>query len=246
MSMPFTTRHEHLKTLGFDGSVPADLHGTGVTSVYVYPASVRLWHWLSAMAIVVLCITGYFIGKPMPTLSGPAGTHFMMGYIRFAHFSAGYVLAIGLVFRVCYAVFLNPFSREIFVLPVLTAQWWKELFYEIRWYLFLVRYPHKYVGHNPFSQVAMFTFLIVAVLMSCSGFALYGEGLGHNSWAYHLFGWVFSVVGGSLSLHEWHRLGMWSIVLFVMVHLYAAIREDIMSRQSIISTMISGFRLFKS
>jgi Ni/Fe-hydrogenase 1 B-type cytochrome subunit len=30
-----------------------------------------------------------------------------------------------------------------------------------------------------------------------------------------------------------------------MIHVYVAIREDIMSRQSIISSMISGWRNFK-
>ena len=37
---------------------------------------------------------------------------------------------------------------------------------------------------------------------------------------------------------------MW-ILLFVMAHVYVAIREDIMSRQSLVSTMISGWRTFK-
>jgi Ni/Fe-hydrogenase 1 B-type cytochrome subunit len=31
----------------------------------------------------------------------------------------------------------------------------------------------------------------------------------------------------------------------MIVHIYVAIREDIMSRQSIVSTMISGTRTFK-
>jgi Ni/Fe-hydrogenase 1 B-type cytochrome subunit len=38
---------------------------------------------------------------------------------------------------------------------------------------------------------------------------------------------------------------MWYILCFVIVHIYVAIREDIMSRQSIISTMVSGWRMFK-
>jgi Ni/Fe-hydrogenase 1 B-type cytochrome subunit len=38
---------------------------------------------------------------------------------------------------------------------------------------------------------------------------------------------------------------MWWIVVFMMIHIYVAIREDIMSRQSIVSTMISGHRTFK-
>jgi Ni/Fe-hydrogenase 1 B-type cytochrome subunit len=38
---------------------------------------------------------------------------------------------------------------------------------------------------------------------------------------------------------------MWAMVIFVIVHIYAAVREDIMSRQSIISSMISGWRNFR-
>jgi Ni/Fe-hydrogenase 1 B-type cytochrome subunit len=38
---------------------------------------------------------------------------------------------------------------------------------------------------------------------------------------------------------------MWVILCFVIVHVYAAFREDIMSRQSILSTMITGWRTFK-
>ena len=46
-------------------------------------------------------------------------------------------------------------------------------------------------------------------------------------------------------MHTWHHVGMWVIVVFVIMHIYAAIREDIMSRQSMVSTMLSGWRLFK-
>ena len=42
-------------------------HSTEVQSpaakIYVYEAPLRLWHWVNALCIVVLCITGYLIGK---------------------------------------------------------------------------------------------------------------------------------------------------------------------------------------
>jgi Ni/Fe-hydrogenase 1 B-type cytochrome subunit len=60
-----------------------------------------------------------------------------------------------------------------------------------------------------------------------------------------LFGWVIPALGGSMQVHNLHRLGMWIMMTFALVHVYAAIREDIMSRQSLISTMISGWRMFK-
>ena len=48
-------------------------------SVYVYEAPVRLWHWVNALAITVLCVTGYFIGSPLPTQPGEAIHNYLMG-----------------------------------------------------------------------------------------------------------------------------------------------------------------------
>ena len=47
-------------------------HSGSVRSIYVYEAPVRIWHWTNALAITVLCVTGYFIGSPPPSLSGEA------------------------------------------------------------------------------------------------------------------------------------------------------------------------------
>ena len=49
------------------------------TSVYVYEAPVRIWHWINAAAITVLAITGYFIGVPLPTMPGEASDNYLMG-----------------------------------------------------------------------------------------------------------------------------------------------------------------------
>ena len=73
----------------------AERHGKQVRSIYVYEAPVRLWHWVNALAIVVLAVTGYFIGKPLPTVPGEAAENFVLGYIRFAHFAAAYIFAVG-------------------------------------------------------------------------------------------------------------------------------------------------------
>jgi Ni/Fe-hydrogenase 1 B-type cytochrome subunit len=81
--------------------------------------------------------------------------------------------------------------------------------------------------------------------MICTGFALYGEGLGLGSWADTMFGWVIPLMGGSQSVRMWHLFGMWLMVMFVIVHIYMAIRAEIMSSQSIVSTIISGWRTYK-
>ena len=217
-----------------------------VRSVYVYEAPVRIWHWINASAILVLCITGYLIGSPLSSVSGEASDHFQMGYIRFAHFAAGYVFAVGLIGRVYWAFVGNHHAREMVTLPVLRLAYLREVWAMLSWYLFLRPRPNQYVGHNPMARLMMFVgYFLVSIFMLVTGFALYGEGLQTGSWADKMFGWVIPLLGQSQGVHTWHHLGMWAMVLFVIVHIYAAIREDIMGRQSIVSTMISGYRTFK-
>lgn len=217
------------------------------TSIYVYEAPVRLWHWINAAAILTLCLTGYFIGSPPPSMQiGEATDQFVFGYIRFAHFAAGWVLAIGFLGRVYWALVGNHHARQMFYVPVWSAHFWAEVWFEIRWYLFLAREPKKYVGHNPLAQLAMFFFITLGVgFMIVTGFALYAEGAQEGSLPHDLFGWLIAWVQNTQRLHTLHHLGMWWIVIFMIVHIYVAIREDIMSRQSIVSTMISGHRTFK-
>lgn len=215
-------------------------------SIYVYEAPVRLWHWGNALCITILAVTGYFIGSPPPTMPGEASDSFLFGYIRFAHFAAGQVLAVAFLARILWAFWGNKYSRQIFYLPVWEKTWWKGIIREARWYLFLEKEPYKYIGHNPLAHTAMFAmFTLFNLGMIITGFALYSEGAGRDSWQAKLFGWVFDIWPNSQDVHTLHHLGMWVIVIFAIVHIYAAVREDIMSRQTMISTMISGERQFR-
>lgn len=217
-----------------------------VESTYVYEAPVRLWHWVNALSITILIVTGYLISHPLPSMPGEASAHFLMGYIRFAHFAAAYVFAIGFLGRIYWAIVGNHHASQLFRLPLLQKQWWKEVLFEAKWYLFLEKSPKKYIGHNPLAQLFMFFFITLgSIFMIVTGFALYGQGTQAGSWASVCFGWVIPLFGQSQSVHSWHHLGMWWIVTFIIMHVYVAVREDIMSRQSIISTMISGERMFK-
>ncbi|MCV3243594.1 Ni/Fe-hydrogenase 1 B-type cytochrome subunit [Mesorhizobium robiniae] len=233
----------------FDPLATLDAHGERAVerqSVYVYEAPVRLWHWINAFSILTLALTGYLIGSPLLSMPGEASANFLMGYIRFNHFAAGQILAIALILRIYWVFVGNVDARQIFYVPVWSGRFWKECVHEVRWYAFLISKPKKYVGHKPLAQSAMFLmFTLPLLFMVITGFALYSEGTGRDSWEYSLFGWLFSIWPNSQDVHTFHHLGMWVILVFTMVHIYVAVREDIMSRQSIISSMISGDRMFK-
>jgi len=213
--------------------------------VYVYDAATRIWHWVTALCIVVLGVTGYFIGSPLPSIGGEAYQHFLFGYIRMTHFIAGMILGVAFLMRI-YRVFVGgPHARQIFYVPFWNLHWWKDLFGEVRWYLFMGK-PKEYVGHNPLAHFAMFAmFVLPTIVLLLTGFALYAEDAGVQSLWYKVFGWVFVVIGDSFAVHTWHNVAMWIVIIFSMVHMYMAIREDMTHRQTTISSMVSGWRFFR-
>jgi len=216
-------------------------------AVYVYQAPIRIWHWIQAFSILALAGTGYLIGAPLPSVGGEAYDHYVMGYIRWIHFVAAYLVIIGFVFRIYWAFVGNSHAREIFAPPVWRPSFWAEVWHEIKWYAMLTKEPKKYVGHNPLAILTMHVLYVWGtIFMIFTGLALYGEGTGPGTWQHTWFStWIIPLFGQSQDVHTWHHLGMWLIICFVIIHIYVAVREDIMSRQSIISSMISGWRTFK-
>ena len=213
--------------------------------VYVYDAATRIWHWVTALCIVVLGVTGYFIGSPPPSIGGEAYQNFLFGYVRMTHFIAGMILGVAFLMRI-YRVFVGgPHARQIFYIPFWNLHWWKDLFGEVRWYLFMGK-PKEYIGHNPLAHFAMFAmFVLPTIVLLLTGFALYAEDAGVQSLWYRLFGWVFVVIGDSFAVHTWHNVAMWIVIIFSMVHMYMAIREDMTHRQTTISSMVSGWRFYR-
>jgi len=215
-------------------------------AVYVFEAPVRIWHWLHALSIVVLAVTGYLIANPLPSIGGEASEHFMMGNLRMIHFIAGYVFGIGFAVRIYWAIVGNSHSRELFYLPLWRAQWWRDFWEELKFYLFMRKDAPPISGHNPIAQTAYWVFnVLLTLFMIVTGFALYGEGLGLGSWADMLFGWTFVWLGDAQNVRMWHILGMWLFIVFSILHIYMAVRADIMTRQSSVSTIVSGWRTYR-
>lgn len=217
-----------------------------ILSFYVYGVQVRVWHWVTAALVTGLCITGYFIGAPPQSSVGDTSSLFVMGNIRQLHFIFAWLLAIGVLWRGYWALVGDAHAREIYHLPVTDPVWRKGLWSAIRWYLFLDKSTHKWIGHNPLARVSMFVmFVLGATFMILSGFGLYGEQLGQGSWASRLFGWTLGVAGSSMTLRTWHHVGMYNLALFAIIHVYAAVRDELLGRVNTISSMFSGWRTFR-
>jgi Ni/Fe-hydrogenase 1 B-type cytochrome subunit len=215
-------------------------------SVTVYGPGIRLWHWMSGLMVVVLCLTGYFIGVPPPSALGDTSSLYVMGWIRFFHLASGYLLTILAVMRLWLIFVEKGISYHLFVPAIWRAEWLDGFMRQVRWNLLMVSKPKRYVGLNPLAGIAMlFLFVLPTFVTIITGFAMYAEVSGHDSWQYWMFGWVTSIFGNTMDLHVIHRLAMWIIVFFSFIHVYISVREDILSRQTMISSMLSGERQFR-
>ena len=214
--------------------------------VYVYEAPVRIWHWVTMLAIFVLGVTGYLIGAPLPAIGGEAVDSFYFGWVRMIHEVTGYIFAVALLVRIYWAIVGNHSSRSIFYIPFWSGEWWKGLVSQAKYYLFLQKHSELWVGHNPMAQAAMFfMFTLGALFMVVTGFGLYAQQWGWGSSYMAWFGWVFVLFGEPQQVRTLHHLGMWYLLLFAFVHMYMVFREDVMSGESVISTMVNGIRMWK-
>ncbi len=58
--------------------------------VYVWELPVRVYHWINAVALVLLCVTGYLIGAPLRVFyAAEAYQQYWFGWVRFIHFFCG-------------------------------------------------------------------------------------------------------------------------------------------------------------
>lgn len=214
--------------------------------VRIFDWPCRLWHWINAFLVIVLIVSGYLIGTPLPSSSGDTSTLYGVGWLRFAHLASGQLFALAFLFRIYWAFMGNRYSWQLF-LPTFWRKSWTDGFAtQVKWNLMLIDKAPRYVGLNPVANVLMLAMLVVpTVLFILTGYAMLAEVTGHDSWEYFMFGWMVSIFGNTLDLHLVHRLCMWVIICFVIIHIYIAIREDVAGRQTLISTMLSGIRQYR-
>ena len=69
--------------------------------VHVWELPVRIYHWVNALCITSLCITGYLIGAPLAIVnSTEAYFNYWFGTVRFIHFVSAFVFFFNFLVRI--------------------------------------------------------------------------------------------------------------------------------------------------
>ncbi|WP_100487221.1 Ni/Fe-hydrogenase, b-type cytochrome subunit [Sporolactobacillus pectinivorans] len=210
-------------------------------SVYVWELPIRIFHWVNAGAIMILMITGIYIGHPFitPANNGEAYYNFLMGWVRDIHFFTAFIFTANLIFR-CYWTFRgNHYAKS----QILQKSFWTGLIETVKGYLFIPNHKPHYIGHNPLAQFSYWLFVGVgSVIMVFTGYYLLFQPQPDTIYG-KAFAWVPFVFGGSdFTVRSWHHLVAWGFMLFVVIHVYMSIREDWLSKNGTMSSIFTGYK----
>jgi Ni/Fe-hydrogenase 1 B-type cytochrome subunit len=213
--------------------------------VYLWEWPIRAMHWAAAICLVLLVITGLYIGKPYFMTGGEASSHFLMGWVRFIHFTAAAVLVMTAIIRAYWLFMGNRYERLAALFPVRPRDW-VNLVRMVKFYLMIK--PEKaprYLGHNPLQQLSYTGLYAVAAVMVITGFAMYGQS-NPGGFIYGATNWIGTLFGGMPVVRFVHHALTWAFLIFLPIHVYLAIRADHLERTGVISSIISGGRFVPS
>jgi len=208
--------------------------------VYIWELPVRVTHWLIFLSFFILAGTGYYIGHPFITVSGPARDHFVMGTARVVHMYAAIVFALALFVRFYWMFAGNKYARFIQLTPF-GRERIRSLWEAMAFYWFLRRDPEEYAGHNGLAGSSYGMIYCVYFVLIVTGLALYTVIAAPTS-PFQIFGFLVPLLGGLQLARLIHHVGMWVIMIFAVLHIYFVILASIAERIGTFDSMISGYK----
>lgn len=212
--------------------------------VYVWQLPVRLYHWVNALAVVLLAVTGYLIGKPPALTSGAeASFGYWFGTIRFVHFVSAFVFFFNFLFRIYWGFVGNKFADWKNFIPYKKEQW-KEIFQVLKIDILQVsNVKLKSIGHNSLAGFTYFLTFLSFMFQSITGFGMYSAM--SDSFLPNLFSWIVPLMGGDFAVRQWHHVMMWFFVIFAIVHVYLVFYHDYVEGRGTISSMAGGWKFIE-
>jgi len=202
-------------------------------------------HWLLVAAMIVLSVTGFYIGYPdLLVGQGEAWQTFMMAKVRFVHFISAAVLIITLMLRL-YFSFSPGCRRDILDILPTPKNIWMAL--KLAWFYITMKGEHAHFRFiNPIGGIAIFLMINFFIIEIATGFTLYFQQADVITW-----GWAITMtdqieiwMGGMTKVRLYHHLIMWILITMVTIHIYMQIWKDIFFDDAGIVSIIAGYKVF--
>lgn len=208
--------------------------------VYVWEVPVRVTHWLIVFSIAALSVTGFYIGNPFITVPGPAGQHFVMGWMKVIHGWAAYVFMGAVVVRVIWMFTGNKYAHWDKFIPVHRPRF-RGLWPTLKFYLFALRKPPGFVGHNPLAGVTYLLVFGLYFVAIATGLVLRGASADVESPLRWFATWA--PLFGGLQIARWiHHVVMWLLLGFAVHHVYSSLLMSTIEANGTVESIFSGYK----
>jgi Ni/Fe-hydrogenase 1 B-type cytochrome subunit len=209
--------------------------------VYVWEFPVRLYHWINAICVVALIVTGFIIGAPTSIeYADEAYQQYWFGTVRFIHFVSAFVFFFNFLARIYWGFVGNQFARWHNFIPYTRARW-REIWDVLRVDVAQTKLEGEFsCGHNALAGVVYFLSFLVFLFQAFTGFALYSSM--STSMLPRLFTWAIPLMGGDMAVRQWHHIFMWFFVVFTIIHVYLVFYHDYVEGRGTTSSMVGGWK----
>jgi Ni/Fe-hydrogenase 1 B-type cytochrome subunit len=210
--------------------------------IYIWELPVRLTHWVLFFSIIVLSVTGYYIGHPFISVPGPAKDHFVMGTMRAVHLYAAAIFSAAVLFRIYWFFAGNRYARLPDFIP-LTAQRWRGLWRTFLYYCFLKPHPEVYPGHDALAALVYGFIFLIYLLLIATGLALYAVIASIGS-PFQIFDFFVPIFGGLQMARLIHHVCMYVVFIFIAIHLYSVVLWSLIEDSGEIDSIFNGHKFW--
>ena len=208
-------------------------------AVYEFSLGLRLAHWIRAISIAVLVLTGFYISY---VYQYPSDNVFVQSVYRFAHEIFGFAF-VACIFFLIYLFFADNTSKieRASFKDLFDKQVWID---QIKFYLCIGKHPRLRGAYNPLQFVTYFILYVVFMGLIVTGLILYmhnyHEGLG--GFFYGFLRPIEAMFGGLSEVRTYHRLFMWFVIIFVPIHVYIVVLNSIKNKDGSTDAIVSGYK----
>ena len=208
-------------------------------------SGLRFCHWIIAGCIIILFVTGLYIGNPgfignqgnEPTIA--VSQFFSMENIRFIHFSTAAIFGTALLLRF-YLLFTYPGNR--FFPDPRKRSYWRGLL-EMAAFYTMIKSHHRTYLRSPFAATAYVAAYVLMAIELVTGLAMFAM-IKPNSFLAALVMPINSWLGNEFMTHVVHHVVAWCFFLFLITHVYLVIFNDVTEKNGELSSIVSGRKRF--
>lgn len=206
---------------------------------FVYSVANRVLHWIRAIVVTGLAITGFYIASPYLSSSG-AGDQLVYSQWVSWHLIFGFILISGGLVRIYLFFFGSDSASELKSLEDEFSL--KSWIIQLKSYFFIGELLKKgmYGPLQFFSYFMITTFVIVSAITGLILYVhLYHQGIG--GLLYSPMHVVEAWLGGLANVRLIHHITMWGFLIFIPIHIYMVIWSAIRFKHGGMDIIFTGY-----